>query len=126
MLILDRNHFNETMLQTAWREMTNEDIAADIISFIRQRSLGDVLISKEDRIHNAIAKTKAAHTELGKMQLNWLDRIEMYLKKETILNKESFDSEAFRNKGGYAAVNKAFGNNLDTIIDEINDNMYSA
>lgn len=57
--ILDREHFSETMLQTAWKEMTNEDIAADIISFIRQRSIGDALISKDDRIHNAIAKTKA-------------------------------------------------------------------
>ena len=125
-LVLDRNNFNETMLNTAWKEMTNEDIAADIISFIRQRSLGDALISKNDRIHNAIAKTKRDHPELNKMQLNWLDRIEAYLMKETVLGKESFDAEAFRNKGGYNAVNKAFGEKLDDFIDEINDNMYSA
>lgn len=125
-LILDRNNFSETMLNTAWKEMTNEDIAADIISFIRQRSLGDALVSKEDRIHNAIAKTKAAHPELTKMQLNWLDRIETYLMKETVLGKESFDAEAFRNKGGYNAVNKAFSDKLDEYINEINDNMYSA
>ncbi len=125
-LILDRNNFNETMLNTAWKEMTNEDIAADIISFIRQRSLGDVLISKNDRIHNAVKKTKKAHPELNKMQINWLDRIEAYLMKETVLGKESFDAEAFRNKGGYNAVNKAFGEKLDEFIEEINDNMYSA
>lgn len=85
-IILDGKHFNETMLQTAWKEMTNEDIAADIISFIRQRSIGDALISKDDRIHNAIVKTKANHPELSKIQLGWLDRIEAQLLKEVVLN----------------------------------------
>lgn len=125
-LILDRHSFNETMLQTAWKQMTNEEIAADIISFIRQQSIGDALISKDDRIHNAINKTKAAHPELSKIQTGWLDKIESYLLKETLLNKESFDAEAFRNKGGYSAINKAFGGKLDEIIDEINTHMYSA
>jgi len=36
------------------------------------------MISKEDRIHGAIEKLKEAHPELGKMQLNWLQRIEDY------------------------------------------------
>ena len=125
-LILDRDGFSETKLQTAWREMTNEDIAADIISFIRQKSSGNALISKDERIHKAMEKLKAVHSEFTKVQLNWLMRIEEYLKKETVLNKESFDAAAFKNKGGYNAVNKAFGNNLDAIIDEINEYMYAA
>ena len=125
-LTLDRHNFSETMLQTAWKQMTNEEIAADIISFIRQRSVGDALISKDDRIHNAIVKTKAAHPEMSKIQIGWLDKIEAYLKKETVLNKESFDAEAFKNKGGYNAVNKAFAGKLDEIIDEINTYMYAA
>ncbi len=62
-LILDREDFSETKLQTAWKEMTNEDIAADIISFIRQRSIGDALIGKDERIHNAIEKLKKTHPE---------------------------------------------------------------
>ncbi|MCI5620675.1 MAG: type I restriction-modification system endonuclease [Lachnospiraceae bacterium] len=125
-LILDRNNFSETMLKTAWKDMTNEDIAADIISFIRQRSIGDVLISKDDRIHNAVAKVKKAHPELTKVQIGWLDRIESQLLKETILNRETFESAAFVNKGGYNVVNKAFGNKLDEFIAEINDAMYEA
>ena len=125
-LILDRNNFSETMLQTAWKQMTNEDIAADIISFIRQRSIGDALISKDERIHTAIVKTKKAHPELSKVQLNWLDRIEAYLIKEVVLNRESFDAPQFKIKGGYTAVDKAFGNKLDAIIEEINNYMYTA
>lgn len=124
-LALDRNGFSETMLQTAWKQMTNEEITADIISFIRQRSIGDALIGKDDRIHSAIEKTKKGHPELNKIQIGWLEKIESYLKKETVLNRESFDAEAFKNKGGYNGVNKAFGNNLDAIIDEINNHMYA-
>jgi len=125
-LTLDQNNFNETMLKTAWRSMTNEDIAADIISFVRQKSIGDALISKEDRIHNAVVKVKKAHPELTKIQLGWLDRIESQLLKETILNRDTFDSAAFKNKGGYNVVNKAFDNKLKDYIAEINDAMYAA
>lgn len=124
-LILDRDGFSETKLQTAWREMTNEDIAADIISFIRQRSMGDALIGKDERIHNAIERLKAAHPEFTKIQLNWLAKIEEHLKSEVVLNREFFEDAAFRNKGGYQSVNKAFGNHLDAIIDEINELMYA-
>ena len=125
-LILDRHNFKEEWLKTAWKDMTNKDIAADIISFIRQKSLGDVLISKEDRIHNAIKKTKIAHPELTKIQLNWLDRIEAYLMKEVVLNEESFEAPQFKIKGAYNAVNKAFENKLNVFIDEINNYMYTA
>ena len=63
---------------------------------------------------------------MSKIQIGWLDKIEAYLMKETVLNKESFDAEAFKNKGGYNAVNKAFAGKLDEIIDEINTYMYAA
>lgn len=36
------------------------------------------------------------------------------------------NTHAFKNKGGYNAVNKAFGQKLDEFIDEINGYMYSA
>ena len=47
-------------------------------------------------------------------------------KRQVVLNRETFDSDAFKNKGGYNAVNKAFGQKLDEFIDEINGYMYSA
>ena len=125
-LILDRNNFSETMLNTAWKKMTNEDIAADVISFIRQRSIGGALVSKEVRIHNAVEKVKKAHPELTKVQIGWLNRIEAQLMKETVLNRETFESAAFANKGGFNVINRAFENKLDNYIAEINDAMYAA
>lgn len=56
LLELDQKGFSEKKLQAAWREAKNEDIAADIIAFIRQQALGDPLISHEERIKNAMKK----------------------------------------------------------------------
>lgn len=123
--ILGNENFSETMLRTAWREKTNKDINADIISFVRQKSINDALISKDERIHNAIEKAKANHPELGNMQINCLNDLEKQLCREVVLDKESFESEAFKNSGGYNAVNKLFNMKLDEIIDEINEYMYS-
>lgn len=123
-LELDRNSFSERLLNAAWNEMTNQDITADIISFIRQQALGSTLESHEERIVNAVARVKLRHPELNAIQLKWLDRIQVQLLKETILNRETFESEAFKNVGGFVKVDKAFGNKLLTFLDEINDELY--
>jgi len=38
-LLLDSAGYSETTLRSAWRDATNEDIAASIIGFIRQAAL---------------------------------------------------------------------------------------
>ena len=48
-LLLDAHGYSDKQLQVAWREMTNEDIAASIVGFIRQAALGDALIPYEQR-----------------------------------------------------------------------------
>lgn len=123
-LELDRHEFTEKMLNTAWKQMTNEDITADIISFIRQQALGDALVSHEKRIKTAIAKVKSTHPNLNIIQIRWLDRIEVQLLSECVLNKETFETDAFKNAGGFKKIDKAFGNQLEQIIDEINDALY--
>ena len=125
-LELDSHLFTEKMLNTAWKQMTNEDITADIISFIRQQALGDALISHDARIRQAMEKVKSGHPELNAVQLKWLDRIESQLLHENILDRETFEQDAFKNAGGFKKVNAAFGNKLDRMIDEINDALYSA
>ncbi len=123
-LELDRNQFTEAKLNTAWKQMTNEDITADIIAFIRQQALGDALISTETRIKLAVSKVKANHPELNSIQMKWLERIQKQLLSELILSRETFELEAFKNMGGYKKINAAFGNKLDSYIDEINDALY--
>jgi len=122
-LILDENQFNESLLNSAWKNLKNEDLAADIISFIRQQALGSPLVSHERRIKNAVAKIKLKH-DFNKMQLDWLDRIEKSLLEETVLDKQILNSGAFRINGGFNAIDKRFGGKLQDIIDELNDYLY--
>lgn len=123
MLELDRHNFTEKQLNTAWAELKNEDIAADIISLVRQQALGSTLINHEDRIKNAIVKLKKNHT-FSKMELDWLKRIESYLLNESILTKETFDTGAFKIQGGFKRIDKIFKNQLEDIIQEVNDYLY--
>ena len=122
-LELDRHQFTELQLNTAWRAAKNEDVTADIISFIRQQALGLAIVSHEDRIKNAVAKVNKAHS-FSKMELDWLDRIEKQLLLESVVDAETFDSGAFKSKGGFPVIDKIFLGKLNTVLDEINENLY--
>lgn len=122
-LELDRNHFTEAQLNSAWKAVTNEDIAADIISLIRQQALGSARISHEERIKKAVARLKKQH-HFNKMESNWIDRIETNLLNETILEHDSFETGAFKTFGGFAKIDKVFKNKLDDIITELNQYLY--
>lgn len=122
-LELDREGYTEQQLNTAWKELKNQDIAADIISFIRREAIGSTLISHQQRIINAVEKLKSNHS-FSKMELDWLNRIETYLLHETVLDKEAFESGAFKNFGGFARMNKIFKNKLESVISELNEYLY--
>jgi type I restriction enzyme, R subunit len=122
-LALDQHGYTEPNLRTAWREWKNEDIAADIISFIRRQALGDPLVSHEDRIRQAMKKVYALE-KWTKIQRQWLERIEKQLIAETVFEREDFDKGAFKDHGGFHRLNKIFQGNLNTVLDEINNALY--
>lgn len=122
-LALDQKGFTAAGLQVAWREWKNEDIAADIITFIRKLALGDPLESHEERIGTAMKKIYAMQ-KWNKIQKSWLERFEIQLIKETILNKEDLNTGAFRQNGGFKVINKIFQGKLETVLDEIKKNIY--
>ncbi len=122
-LELDRHDFTENQLNTAWKEMTNQDIVADIIAFIRQQTLGSNLISHETRVKNAFAKLRLNHT-FNKTQLDWLSRIEKVMLEETVLDKQIFEIGAFKNAGGFTTIDRRFGGKLNEIIVELNKYLY--
>lgn len=122
-LELDRHDFTEKQLNTAWNEMTNQDIVADIIAFVRQQAIGSVLISHETRVKNAFAKLKQNH-KFNKAQLDWLKRIEKAMVEEDVLDKQMFDQGAFRNNGGFKTIDRRFEGKLNEIISELNQYLY--
>lgn len=123
-LTLDREGFTTQQLNTAISQMTNEEIAADIISLIRRYAIGSTLISHEARIRQAVDKLKKAH-KFSKQELNWITRMEKYLMEESVLNVTVFDEDGrFKAQGGFAKINKVFGNKLESIILELNEYLY--
>lgn len=123
-LALDQHGYTEPNLRTAWREWKNEDIAADIISFVRRQALGDPLVSHEDRIRKAMKKVYSLE-KWTKIQRQWLKRIEKQLIAETVFDREDFDKGAFKDHGGFHRLNKIFQGNLNTVLDEINNALYT-
>ena len=121
--ILDQQGFTEKQLNSAWKELKNEDIAADIISLIRAQALGSAIISHEDRIKNAVKKLKSNH-HFTKIEEGWLNRIEANLLTETILTEDTFNNGAFKDKGGFNKINKIFKNKLKEYIIELNHYLY--
>jgi type I restriction enzyme R subunit len=124
-LVLDQAGFTEKNLQVAWKDWKNEEIAADIISFIRRQALGDPLVSHEDRIKRAMTRIYAMR-DWTAIQRQWLERIEKQLVAQTVVDREDFDRGAFAANGGFSRLNKIFQGNFQEILDEINMNLYNA
>lgn len=123
-LTLDRAGFTTQQLNTAISELTNEEIAADIISLIRRYAIGSTLISHEARIHRAVEKLKKAH-DFSKQELSWISRMEKYLMGESVLNVQVFDEDSrFVSYGGFNKINKVFKNELENIVLELNEYLY--
>lgn len=122
-LELNEHGFTEKNLNTAYNTMKNEDLAADIISFIRQYALGNALVDHDERIKNAVKKVKKLQ-KWKPNQIKWLERIEKQLLKEYIIDKESFNDAPFKKDGGYDKLNKHLDNRLEEILTVINKNLY--
>ncbi|MCM3006716.1 type I restriction-modification system endonuclease [Priestia koreensis] len=127
LLELDQKGFSEKNLQAAWRDAKNEDIAADIIAFIRQQALGDPLVSHEERIRNAMQKIYKMKA-WPPVQKQWLERIEKQLIQESVLDpdpEKAFEYEPFKSRGGFKQLNRIFNGQLPELVREINHNLYN-
>ena len=123
-LILDTQGFNKNNLNTAYKEVTNTEIVADIIAHIRTSALGETLVNHQERITNAVAKLKASH-DWNQIQLKWLDKMEAQLQKESIITLEDLNKPPFSVDGGLKKLNKVFKDGTAKIIEELNEYLYA-
>ena len=124
-MMLDQAGFNTRSLNAAWKDTKNQDIAADIISFIRTLAMGTTLVSHEERIQNAIKKVKTLK-DWNKIQLKWIDRFEKQLLQEDIIKPEDLDVNPFDEAGGFQRLDKIFENQLQMVLDTMNEHLYTA
>ena len=112
---LDAAGFSEIKLQSAWRKMTNEDIAATIVGHVRQRALGAALVPYATRVDRAVKKMLSAGA-WTRPQRVWLERIGRQLSAATVVDREALDGEPFRDHGGFEHVNTVFDGRVEEVL----------
>ena len=127
-LALDQAGFTETGLATAWREMTNQDIAARIVGFIRQAAIGDALLPYGERVDHALQKLLAAKPWTAP-QRDWLKRIAAQTKANLLVDREAIDDPDLvfkREGGGFQRLDKIFNGELPQVLEAFNEAIWSA
>jgi len=127
-LALDQRGYNEATLATAWRETTNQDLAASIMGYIRQAALGDALVPYEQRVEKALQRILASRA-WATPQRQWLQRIAIQTKAITIVDREALDDDALifrREGGGWPRLNKVFGGQLDDLLSDFQREVWAA
>lgn len=123
-LILTEKEFSETYLNSAYKDLKNEEIMADIISFVKNAIDNEPLINHEEKIKIAVNKIRHKKN-WNALQKKWLDVIEKQLLLENIMQKEDFDKSAFKNQGGFKKIDNIFNGELESIIDELNQYLFN-
>lgn len=123
-IALDQEGYNTKTLNTAWKQAKNEEVAADIISFIRTLAVGSAIISHEERVKRAVSEIRKMKT-WNKVQTKWIDRFEKQLLKETILRAEDLDASPFDDAGGFSRLNKIFDDQLQEVVNQLNEKLYA-
>lgn len=121
-LLLDGAGYSEAALKAAWRNQSNQDIAAGIVAYIRQAALGEALLPFEERVNRAMQRIYAMHNWLP-AQRSWLERIAKQLKHETVVD-QNFLNEAFRQQGGIKQVNKVLDGKLDSVVATLSEALW--
>jgi type I restriction enzyme R subunit len=116
--------FSPTSVKRAWKDWKNQDIAATIIGFIRQRALGSPLVPYAQRVDRAVAKVLATGTWTNP-QKRWLERIAEQMKLETVVDEDAFRKGAFANAGGWKGVDQALGGRLKQVMDDLGDEVWN-
>ena len=121
-LLLDQHGYKEVSLQSAWRNITHQEIAASIVGYIRQAALGEALLPFEQRVGTAMQKIFALHNWTP-VQRKWLDRLAKQLTHEVVIDQQ-FVNQAFANDGGAKNLNNLLGGELEQVIETIKEQLW--
>ncbi len=126
-LLLDEAGYSDASLTAAWREMTNREIAARIIGYIRQAALGDPLVPFQERVDHAL-QTILASRSWSQPQRDWLKKLAAQTKANLLVDRDAIDDPSLlfkREGGGFNRLNKIFGGELETVLHQFNDAVWN-
>jgi type I restriction enzyme R subunit len=125
-LLLDNAGFPERSVESAYRETTNQDIAAGVIGYIRQAALGDALVPYEQRVDQALQKIISSR-QWSSPQREWLKRLAEQTKVNLIVDREALDDPDLifkRDGGGFRRLDKMFDGSLQALLDQFNESLW--
>jgi type I restriction enzyme R subunit len=125
---LDKAGFSETNLATAYKQTTNQEIAARIIGYIRQAALGDPLVPFDQRVDRAL-QTMLASRAWTTPQRDWLKKLAAQTKANTLVDAAALDDPILifkREGGGSQRLNKIFDGQLPQILSAFNDSVWQS
>lgn len=126
--VLDKAGYTEANLATAWRELTNKDIAARIVGYIRQAAIGDALLPYEQRVDNALQAILASRNWTTP-QRQWLHKIAAQTKTNLVVDRAAFDDpdQIFKREGGgFTRLDKIFNGDLQHVLEAFNDSIWQS
>ncbi|MFW5636067.1 MAG: type I restriction-modification enzyme R subunit C-terminal domain-containing protein, partial [Thermodesulfobacteriota bacterium] len=123
-LLLDRHGFSEAKLRSAWRNQTNQEIAAGIIGHIRRAAPGEPLVPFARRVEGAMEKIYALH-DWTPVQRKWLDRLAKQLVHEAVLDRD-FVNRVFAQDGGDRRLDALLEERLDQVLDRLAESVWDA
>jgi type I restriction enzyme R subunit len=117
---LKKNSFDEEKVRHA-HKLSGHKAMADVISLVKNAdSEKNPLLTAEERVDKTISDILAKH-EFNDEQKKWLGYIREHLIINLAIEKNVFDLvPVLEMHGGLAKARKIFGDELDTIIEEIN------
>lgn len=125
-LALDRAGFSETNLKAAWREMTNQDLAARIVGYVRQAALGDPLVPYDQRVDRALRKVLSSGT-WSTQQEKWLQKIAAQTHSNGIVDRAALDDQDqlfAREGGGFNRLDRIFDGRLEEVLGSFNEALW--
>ena len=122
-LALDAAGYAEATLRSAWCDVTNQDIAASIIGFVRRAAIGDPLVPYAERVDRATAAI-LGRQPWTKPQREWLTRIANQLKLHQVVDPAALDADAFQRDGGFARADKIFDGKLAAVLGDLQDALW--
>lgn len=130
-LALDRAGFTEANLASAWRELTNQDIAARIVGYIRQAAIGDALVPYAERVDRALQHLLArppVNKPWSTPQRDWLKCIAAQTKANVLVDRAALDDPDLifkREGGGFNRLDKVFNGQLQPVLEAFNDALWA-
>ena len=121
-LLLDQNGYSEASLSSAWRDKTQQEIAASIVGYIRQAALGEALIPFDQRVTKAMQRIYQQHN-WTLVQRRWLERLAQQLVHEVVVDRPVVQRN-FEQDGGAARLDKLLSGRLDDVLQSLNDHLW--